>query len=404
MKKVVKLLVLNKIRQDAKLFLNYGILLLIAVMMILAAVYSQMSLILYSLREHSIMVEFAVGFALGAAFFYKKTPSVMLSSATIFHLKDSPLMNYIFFIKVTGKMILLLIASLVICFLCNENFSVLFLGNLFTAFIVWELALWSKYHQATPIPVSLCICAASMILMLFPVKEAGIAANIVFILILSKNIGNLDWEKYYRDMKYYDRVRAAAARKDFPAMMVIANENSVKDKYKIPFKNVKGIHPLLIKSIVIDAFRETKAMWVIKGIALCGAMISFRLPLNAVYKNCIFMGLALCLVPAIIKSNAQAAASLISKCKYGLFIPAPLWKTAMYYAVFPIIQITIVWLLFSICCLDFTIGIILICVLECITAFLWIQLTLLYPRRQKIVDIAGSVLIAVTLIMALRLT
>ncbi len=104
------------------------------------------------------------------------------------------------------------------------------------------------------------------------------------------------------------------------------------------------------------------------------------------------------------KSNAQAAASLIYKCKYGLFIPVPLWKTAMYYAVFPIIQITFMWLLFSICCLDFNVGIVLIYVLECITAFLWIQLTLLYTRRQKIIDIAGSVLIAATLIITLRLT
>lgn len=400
MKKAVRLMILNEIRQSAKLFKHYGILFLIISAVIAAVSYSYTGEILFCLRERYVATEFVIGTALGGLFLFKKNPPILISSATIYYLKDVGLINLVFLFKLISKAILLLFISAIICFLCSDKLSVFFFINVFTTLAVRELSIWNKYQKLLPIFEAAAVCFASIAMMIFPIKTVGIVLNAFFIFILSENARNFSWDNYYRDMKYYDRVKACAARNDIAGMMIIACESGARDKYAVPFKNLKGIHPLLVKSIVIDAFREPRPILLLKGTALCAAIISFNLPLETLYKNIIFIGFAAYLITAIIKTSSQAAASLISKCGYGLFIPVPLWKTAACHAVSPIAQITFIWALFAAFCTGAGIGIVFIYALQCGAVFIWIRFALSFVDRQKITDIAGSIFIAATLTAA----
>ena len=196
-----------------------------------------------------------------------------------------------------------------------------------------------KYHKDFSNLALTGMCVAMIALYVLEWEYVGIIlASAIVIFSLVKPV-LINWEMYYKDMKYYSKVQSAAARKDYAVMMALANENSVRQSYRIPYVNFTHLNPLISRSILIDAFRAPLSMWLIKLAALAVALCSSVLPLAHIYKMCFFILAWSYLILFIVKHSVEGALSLRAKCKMGLFIPYKLQSVAMYYSILPSFEI-----------------------------------------------------------------
>lgn len=394
MKKTLKLIVINEMRQNLKLLKNYGI----AFLVVFVVAFFSKSWVMEAIvliKDNHIYLNYAICVALTITFIFKKRAIISMNPATIHHLMGTSSLKNMLEIKLAECFFICVALSIILTLLSCNKFSISYFIHLTSLFSAWVLLKWHSYHKKNQYLYSICACILINAMYMCGFVYIGIAVNLIIMILLIIKPSVINWKKYFNDMKYYSIVKASAARKDYAVMMVLANENATKDKYMIPYINFDKVNPLITKSIIIDTLRRPVLTWGIKILALVISLSSFYVPLGNLYRICIFVAAWSYLISTITKSSVQAVLNLQVKCRQGLFIPFAPWKIAMSYTIFPLFEVIIANTLLAICAdtSEWTITLMILC--QIVVIYLWHFVSINHMSLRNKIDFIGCFIISI---------
>jgi len=384
---------INEARQNLRMLKNYGTVILV---FFSAAILSKgwiMEAVILIKGCHSYL-NYAVSAALVTAFIFKKTAVIRTDPAAIHHFIGTSFLEKLLKIKLVLHFSVCVILSIILALLFCEKFSVVYLIHSASLFIVWVLLKWHSYHEKNRYLSLAGVCILINILYSLEFAYMGIFINTIIAVCFTIKAPVMNWKKNFKEMKFYSIVKASAARRDYGVMMALANENAVKDSYRIPYICVKNVNPLITKSIIIDGLRGAGPIWGIKIFALALSLSSFYIPFESIYRTCFFLAAWSCLINIIIKSSVQAVLNLQAKSRQGLFIPAAPWKTALCYSVFPLFEAAAANGLLAICAgiSGWLITFMLLC--QAVVIYGWHFISINHISARSKIDFAGSIIAA----------
>ena len=210
----------------------------------------------------------------------------------------------------------------------------------------------------------------------------------------------INWELYYKDMKFENKVWSASARKDYAEMTILANGNRVRKSYHVKYFNLPYVNPVLIRSFIVDGLRGSLSIWIIKMLTLVLSLCSFSMPLNETLKFGLFIVSWSYLVVFINKCSIEAMFTLNAKREKGLFLPYTLKEIALFYTMLPTVEI-VISIAMLIVFTDVSPWLIIIdLVVYFFITYLWHLMSLKFPKQRKWLDCAsGLILVAMSLLI-----
>lgn len=343
-------------------------------------------------QEYSLYVDAAISCFLLLTCLFRKSAIISINSASIFYLHGTKALKRI----ITAKHFILLFAFTVfagiITTILFTNFNLWYFLHLLTTFWVWVQITWKKYHISRKEILLLLLCLAICICFVLSCNIVGTVINLLITLFLASWKTEINWLKYYEDMKFSYKVQAAAARKDFAAMQTIANESSVKDKYRINFSVGSFRCPLLTKSI-IDTLRTPQRVWLIAIFTFCLSIFTYYVPFLSHHNIYFFAFLHGCFLILLLKQNVYYVNSLHQKSQLGLLIPYSYIKIALYYTLVPTIELIAAYTLLCLFVPLLSVKTIIVLLVLVLIDFLWMFFSLKYNNKTRIIDFLSTIFI-----------
>ena len=393
MKTIIKMMIRNDIRQNTKLLKNYGFIFLVFLLIIL---FSEEWLLTGTtiVRANDRYFDYAIGGIMTILFLLKKSPIIKINPASIYYLMNTTFLKWMVRIKQVITIACFLILTAGITLWGKEHFQTIYFLRLSLLMIAWEMLLWRKYQKTTSTTILVGLCVLINVAFAFSLRYIELIMTIAIIVFSVIKPVVINWELYYKDMKFENKIRSASARKDFAAMAILANENRVRKSYYVKYFNLPYVNPVLMRSFIVDGLRGSLSMWIIRILALVFSLCSFLMPFSNTLKSCLFIASWSYLVILINKCSIEAMITLNVKREKGLFLPYTLKKIALCYTMLPTVEIIISRALL----ITFTnvpawlIAIDLIG--NCFITYLWHLMSLKILQQRKWIDCVLSLIIS----------
>ena len=333
-------------------------------------------------------------------FLFKKSPIIKVNPASIYYLMDTTFLKPIIRIKQAITIVCFMILAAGITLLGKDHFQTTYFLCLSLLMIAWELLLWRKYQRKTSTTALVGFCVLINVAFAFSSRYVEVIMTVAIIFFSIIKPVTINWELYYKDMKFENKIRSASARKDYAAMAILANENRVSKSYYVKYFNLPYVDPLLMRSLLVDGLRGSLSMWIIRILVLVFSLCSFLMPFSDTLKSCLFIVSWSYLVVFINKCSIEAMITLNAKREKGLFLPYASKKIALYYAILPTVEIIISTALL-ITFTDVLAWLIAIDLIGyCFITYLWHLMTLKFLQQRKWIDcVVGLIISAMSLLI-----
>lgn len=399
MKTIIKIMILNDIRQNMKLLKNYGFIFVVLILIILFLKEWVLTATTF-VRANDRYIDYAVSGIMIILFLFKRSPMIKINPASIYYLMDTTFLKWIVRIKQVITMTCFMILAAGITLWGKDYFQMIYCLRISLLMIAWEMLFWRKYQRnaSTALLAGLCIVINAAFAFSWIYLEITMTVAIIVFSVIKPVV--INWELYYKDMKFENKVRSASARKDYAEMTILANENRVRKSYHVKYFNLPYVNPVLIRSFIVDGLRGLLSIWIIKMLTLVLSLCSFSMPLNETLKFGLFIVSWSYLVVFINKCSIEAMFTLNAKREKGLFLPYTLKEIALFYTMLPTVEI-VISIAMLIVFTDVSPWLIVIdLVVYCFITYLWHLMSLKFPKQRKWLDGAASlIIVAISLLI-----
>lgn len=383
----------NNIRQLAKFISSYWSFFL--GILVLGIIFKDMiPPLLNIIATQKSYLNLAIVLFLLGVFIFRRNATITVNPASIHFLFGTEALAKLINIKFIVATFISAVWALVITFCGYLGFHALYFCHLFLLFTAWLFLMWGKFHKEMRYSVLYFLVLAILAVFILQLHILGIFLNSIIVIFFFLRRKKMLWVEYFADMRYVYQVQSAAARKDYPLMMVIANENSVKKSYLITFGSENLRLPLISKSIIIDTLRTPVSVWIIKIIVLVSAILVYVNSLFAQYSPFASVMLISFSISSLAQENIVFGLNMQEKSRQGLFLPYTNTQIALSYMVVPCSGIVGVLALIGFIYSVTVTSITMVLLPLCLTIYLSLFLSLQYAKQQRLISVICNILIA----------
>lgn len=399
----------NKLRRELLFWRKFGIvwLFLFAGLFVLFTRFHEA--IVPFLYNHRGYIFLQLALILMLIYFFRQYPLLLVDPAHIHFLKGTAWIRCIIYVKGLLLMVNCIVLSMILTLATSNGFSGIGFLYFFSTLSTWQVLMWKKYHASLPVKMKYIGILIISIPMVFSAIEIGLSLNAVLLTLLllsTHERESLNLVKYQRHLRYMYRNMAIQLRGCPVEINTLMQESIANKDYAIKYPEKTKVNPLVVKAIVIDAFRTTpNVVWIMKGTMLATSLLIYFTNFFQGMDTVIFVMIVSMLITSFIRDSAQNVLVLSSKCKRGLFLPYNKKTLVIAYSFFPIIMALITFIVVATFTSVPLINLIISFLLCVSVVFIWNFWILCAIRRQKAIHVFMSVLSSITLmlLMAIRL-